>query len=224
MRTLLSLTLAGLLAGPALASSPAAKPAPAPRAAPSPAEAAAVRAEIDRLVARIDELSRQLGPNERVRVIRREIGPGDVDVERLRGEMAGLERKLRIEGLPGHGPRIGVGVVLAANPAASGVRLAAVTPGGPAAKAGLRSGDVLLSVDGRKIAGGDEAAIKDAGARLRGLKKGQSVRLGYVRAGKAGEATVIAGDIGGAMMFGGKPGDERYSLLGDMETRLRVLA
>src|SRR5687767_8367492 len=121
MRTLLSLTLAGLLGGPALASPPTAKPAPAPRAAPSPAEAAAVRAEIDRLVARIDELSRQLGPNERVRVIRREIGPGDhIDVERLRGEMAGLERKLRIEGLPGHGPKIGVGVVLAANPAASG--------------------------------------------------------------------------------------------------------
>jgi membrane-associated protease RseP (regulator of RpoE activity) len=229
MRTLLSLTLAGLLAGPALASPPAAQPAPAarpaaaPRPALSPAEAAAARAEIDRLAARVRELAEQLG-DEHVRVIRREIGPGDRDLERLRGDMAGLERKLRLEGLPGHGPKIGLGVVLAANPAAPGVRLAAVTPGGPAAKAGLRSGDVVLSIGGRKIDGSDEAAIKDASARLRGLKKGESVRLGYVRAGKGGEATVVAGDIGGAMMFSGKPGEDLVAVLGEAAGRMRVLA
>jgi hypothetical protein len=199
MRTLLCLTLAGLLAGPALAGDKA--PA-APHAALAPADAAATRAEIDRLVARIHELAGKLGDDEQVRVIRHLDGPGAPMAFAL--EMPELGKDIRIERVLG-GPMVGVGVVLAPNPAAPGVRLAAVTPDGPAAKAGLRSGDVLLSVDGRKVAGSDEAALDSARELLHGLKKDQKLRLGYARAGRIGEASVVAGDIGRAMPMG--PGD-----------------
>lgn len=92
--------------------------------------------------------------------------------------------------------RPGVGVVLAENEGKEGVRLAAVTPGGPADKAGLRGGDVLVSVDGRKVEGSGEAAVASARRLLSGLEKGQKLRLGYRRDGKAGTAEVTVDDIG----------------------------
>jgi hypothetical protein len=192
MRTLLSLAIAALLAGPALAGTPAAAPAarPAAAASPAPADRAAVRAEIHRLAERIHELSRQLGDDERIVLREHRMGPG-------MAPMAPMDAM---------GPSIGLGVVLAPNTGAPGVRLAAVTPGNPAAQAGLRSGDILLSVDGRKVAGKDEEAVASARSLLHGLARGQKVRIGYARAGKTAQATVVAGDIGRMMMFGGLPG------------------
>ena len=43
-----------------------------------------------------------------------------------------------------------VGVVLA--PDGKGVRIGAVTPGSPAARAGLRNGDVITAIDGKPVA------------------------------------------------------------------------
>ena len=57
-----------------------------------------------------------------------------------------------------------IGLVLA--PDKNGLRVDAVTPGGPADKAGVRDGDVLTAIDGKKLAG------KDTGDALRDLKVG----------------------------------------------------
>ena len=97
--------------------------------------------------------------------------------------------------------RPGVGVVLASHDEGEGVRLAAVTPGGPADKAGLRAGDVLVSVQGEKVGGRGDAAVTSARALLLGLEKGQKLRLGYLREGKAGTAEVTVDDIGRLALF-----------------------
>jgi hypothetical protein len=205
MRSLLSLTIAALLAGTAQAGTPAAAPAArpaaaaasAPRAAPTDREA--IRAEIHRLAERIHELSRQLGEDERIVMREHRGGPGMAPP---------AHPGMPMDSMAPHAQSIGIGVVLAPNTAAAGVRLAAVTPGNPAAQAGLRSGDILLSVDGRKIAGKGEEAVESARSLLHGLTRGQKVRLGYARAGKTAEATVVAGDIRRMVMFGGVPGQD----------------
>ena len=234
--------------------------APAPAAAPvaQTAQQQAARAEIDRLVARIQELSRQLGEGNDVRVIvrrERQGGPmaggerDDDDVEiagdgvgerhivirrigpdgkPIEGMGPGMhmeeggpdERKIRIERMgegmaPGMGPSRGamqggdqmfkqgpgLGIVMAPNPAASGVRVAAVTPDSPAAKAGLRSGDVILSVDGKAVTGNGAAAVDTARDLLGDLKLGQVVALRYAREGKTHDASVKADAIRRVMMY-----------------------
>jgi hypothetical protein len=70
-----------------------------------------------------------------------------------------------------------------------GLRVDAVTPGGPSEKAGLRHGDVITAVDGKPIT---DANREDTPDPLRELKVGQSVKLGIVREGKKSDVTVKA--------------------------------
>ena len=103
--------------------------------------------------------------------------------------------------------RPGLGIVLAANTAAKGVRIAAISPESPAMKAGLHSDDVILSIDGNLIAGSGVEAVDSARAMLGALKQGQIVQLGYARAGKTGSASVKADNITRMMMFHRDDGD-----------------
>lgn len=99
-----------------------------------------------------------------------------------------------------------IGVVLGPSDD-KGVRLQAVTPDGPAAKAGLRSGDIVTRINDVTLDAPQAAArIGDAQRALGRLEQGQQVRLGYERDGRAGEATVtvdlvspfvVMGDVGG---------------------------
>lgn len=191
----------------AQAASPAAA-APASTTASSSPEA--TRAEIDRLIARILELSRQLGDDTRIQVKRRRfdgMGPPPPQGE----EREVVMQRRGMDGPPMHETmahdtmmapnRAGIGIVMAPNQAAAGVRIAAVTPDSPAMKAGLRTGDVLLSVDGKKITGSAAQAIESARHLLGNLKKDQIVRVGYARLGKTGAAAVKADNIQRMMMF-----------------------
>lgn len=78
-----------------------------------------------------------------------------------------------------------LGVVL--SPSKHGVRLTGVTPGGPAEKAGLRHGDVIVAIDGKQV-GGEE----DAMDKLHDLKIDQAVKLSVLRDDKQSEFTVKA--------------------------------
>jgi serine protease Do len=71
----------------------------------------------------------------------------------------------------------------------NGVLVSSVRPGQPAEKAGLRSGDIITTIDGRPIKDGDDLVNEIASRR-----PGSTVRLGYVRDGKQADTTVTIGD------------------------------
>lgn len=85
------------------------------------------------------------------------------------------------------GPQLGV---ILAPDAKAGVRIVAVTPDSAAAKAGLRSGDSLLGVGDKSIAGADGSArLANARALLGVLEPGKPVRIRYQRDGKPASLT-----------------------------------
>jgi len=71
----------------------------------------------------------------------------------------------------------------------NGVVVRTIQPGGPAEKAGLKAGDILLTVDGRAIKDGDDLVNEIASRR-----PGSTIRLGYLRDGKQADTTVTIGD------------------------------
>ena len=70
-----------------------------------------------------------------------------------------------------------------------GVIVATITPSGGAAKAGIKPGDILVSIDHRQITDGD-FLVNDISSR----SVGSSVLIGYLRDGKQHEANVTIGD------------------------------
>jgi serine protease Do len=71
----------------------------------------------------------------------------------------------------------------------SGVTIADVTPNGPAEKAGLKTGDTIVSVNGHGVKNGDELV-----ADISALKPGSTAKIGYVRNGKEQTAEVTIAD------------------------------
>jgi predicted metalloprotease with PDZ domain len=113
-------------------------------------------------------------------------------------ELGETQRHIAIERIGGERP--GLGVVLGENSGA-GVRLSAVTPGGPADKAGLKSGDIVRSIDGRNLEGDGREAARALATSLRGKQNGEQVRVGYVRDGRSAAANVTLAPIGGMATF-----------------------
>jgi hypothetical protein len=80
-----------------------------------------------------------------------------------------------------------------------GARLVAVTPDSPAARAGLRSGDRLLAVDGTPIgAGSPEQRLAQARQLIGRPQDQQPLRLGIERDGERREVTVTAERLPGS--------------------------
>jgi serine protease Do len=71
----------------------------------------------------------------------------------------------------------------------SGVLISNVTKGGPADQAGLKVGDIITSVDGKPIKGGDELVNI-----ISAMRPGSNAKLGYVRNGQPATATVTIQD------------------------------
>ena len=77
-----------------------------------------------------------------------------------------------------------LGVQLNASSAA-GARIAQVRSGTPAAKAGLRAGDVITSVAGKRVKSTDELR-----AEINAHKPGDTISITYTRGGRAHTADV----------------------------------
>jgi C-terminal processing protease CtpA/Prc len=71
-----------------------------------------------------------------------------------------------------------------------GARVLRVSPGGPAEEAGLRDGDIIVSVDDKSIAG--PASGRTLVEQMRGVKPDQKVKVRVVRAGKNKDFVVVA--------------------------------
>jgi len=121
---------------------------------------------------------------------RKELGELRQQMSDLSRRMADLSRELGDTGPRAYAlrylnepDRAIIGVVLGTE--ADGVRVNGVTPDGPAARAGLRSGDLITAVNGQKLAKKDpDASLAQARSLLDGIKAGQEIRLAWQRDGK----------------------------------------
>jgi len=83
----------------------------------------------------------------------------------------------------------------------SGVTISSVVPGSPADEAGLKVGDTITTVDGKKVTKGSEL-VADIASR----KPGSKVALGFVRNGKQQDTSVTIADR--AKLFAARLNDE----------------
>lgn len=142
---------------------------------------------------------------------RKELDAARDDLQRAAKRLAELSSRYGAHGPGGHGfdmetfapSRPVIGVLLAPEPQ-GGVRINGVTPGGGAATAGLRSGDRLLRVNGKAIAGDSpDARVDSARTLLQGLDEKTPVRLAYARDGREQEVSVTAKRDARMMVFSG---------------------
>jgi C-terminal processing protease CtpA/Prc len=120
------------------------------------------RARLDKAAREVAELSTQLGANVRHNV-------------------------RFIDG----GPRKAVlGIQVDPDSGKDGVRVLSVSPGGPAAEAGLRDSDVITALDGVATTGGD--SDRTLITQMRTVKPEQKVKVRVLREGKNKDFTVVA--------------------------------
>jgi S1-C subfamily serine protease len=114
--------------------------------------------------------------------------------------------------LPLGGPRAIIGAQLERGDGTGGARVRAVSPGGPAAEAGIRAGDVIVAVNGTELRGAEPA--RQVVRIMRDVKPDSKVSVRVMRDGMAHDFLVTAraspGSIdiealpevqGGAFMF-----------------------
>ena len=175
--TALALAVAALVAAPAAAQD---RGAEARTAEERRADAAANAAEIARAQAELrvaqEELERL---SQRVGVLAQKAAAGAIE---------------RAYNAPPFA-RAAVGIVMA--PDKDGVRLAAVTPGSPAAKAGLRGGDRLLRINGTALGVNGEESLEHARALIGELEEGDKVRIAYRRGKDTAEVELHAAMLPG---------------------------
>lgn len=116
--------------------------------------------------------------------------------------------------------RLGVTVQFQADPETDklGARIQEVAPDGPAAKAGLKAGDIITRFNGTSLASAasDDADQSGAGKKLvelaQALEAGDSVKIDYRRDGQARSTTVVAAEVE-PTMFSGNFGPQQFKMM-----------
>jgi putative serine protease PepD len=96
----------------------------------------------------------------------------------VRDVTADLERDGRVR-------RAYIGVATSAPRTGTGARVSSIVPGGPAARAGLRTGDVIVRIGTAKVAG-----AADVSAAIFAARPGQRLHVEYRRHGRTRDADV----------------------------------
>jgi membrane-associated protease RseP (regulator of RpoE activity) len=150
-------------------------------AAPTPAdeakreaEEAKIRAKLDEARARLDKAARDVA--EYSTQLGREAMGGEQGI-----------RTIRIDG--DRHAVLGVQIDNASDKA--GARVMHVSPGGAAEAAGIRDGDVIVSIDGKSIAGSSSAG-EAVVEQMRSVKPDQKVKVRVLRDGKNKDFVVVA--------------------------------
>ncbi|HEY5807953.1 MAG TPA: PDZ domain-containing protein [Povalibacter sp.] len=138
-------------------------------------------------------------------------------------EVAELSRSMSDDVMPPHvmafhgmraqGSVLGM-VIGPAAPAGKGegVPVLSVSPGGGAAEAGLKAGDVITEINGKVLKqAGDETPDAQLRSVMRTIEPGEQVKLKYLRDGKAGAATVTTREPPDRMFNFRVPGPEAFA-------------
>lgn len=81
-------------------------------------------------------------------------------------------------------------------PSAEGVGISAVTPGGPAEKAGLRAGDIITGINGKEFKTTAQLSADDQLlAFMDSVKPGDQLKVAYLRGGKPATTKLSAGKL-----------------------------
>lgn len=156
------------------------------------AELEQARSELAETARRVAEISRKLAGTETESafgwVFRddREHAGEAIEFDRVQRLKGDLVDRLRLR------PRIGV--LLGGEDSAERRSIVGVTPGSGAAKAGIRTGDVLLAINDVEIPANDASRVRDA---LSGVEPGETVRVRVERDGQELEFDVETGSVGG---------------------------
>jgi serine protease Do len=95
------------------------------------------------------------------------------------------------------------GSLLKAYGATGGVFVQQVTPGGPAAKAGMQPSDIIVGINGQPVKGGDQLV-----ATISAAQPGDKVEMKVLRDGKPVEVSVRIGDRAQVVADKDGPGNE----------------
>lgn len=152
-------------------------------------EAEVARREAERAQARAEERT--------LRAVRRELEKAHENLRRASREVAQVHRQLNQSApFPQAAPSFGgnravIGVILGDN-TVEGVRVLGLTPGGPAERAGIRQGDVIVSLMDEKLVedGGDGRAVLSAA--MEAVEAGDELSITVKRDGETRTLGLVA--------------------------------
>jgi S1-C subfamily serine protease len=126
------------------------------------------RKRLDEAAREVAELSTQLGERDRRDILFFRDGVPEANVAR----------------------RAVLGVQIDPKSGKDGARVQGVSPGGPAADAGIEKGDVIVSIDGKSVAGSNNS-YRALVEQMRAVKPDHKVKVRVVRSGKNKDLVVV---------------------------------
>jgi S1-C subfamily serine protease len=126
-------------------------------------------------------------------------------LEKAAQEVAELSSRIAVDGAPdkfmfvgrgGNRAMLGIAIGRGESAEADGVRVLSVSPGGPAAGAGIKAGDLLTELNGTSLKGDKDADANDKLFEIMSkVKPGNDVNVSYRRDGKVSATKIKAENL-----------------------------